>query len=99
MNLVEFNTTVEEAEKTGNEWHLTLRKSLPGATKDMWWRETFDAVVVASGHYSIPHIPTIPGMVEYDKKYPGRIQHSKHYQTPEQYRNQVSRNSRNCSMS
>ncbi|KAF6843608.1 dimethylaniline monooxygenase [Colletotrichum musicola] len=60
---VEYNTTVEKAEKdegTG-EWTLTRRKE--GSETDYWRTETFDAVVVASGHYSVPYIPLIDGLV------------------------------------
>ncbi|KKY27879.1 putative thiol-specific monooxygenase [Diplodia seriata] len=85
--LVEFSTTVERAEKRGDEWVLTLRKDIPGKDKDIWWQETFDALVVASGHYYVPFIPKIPGLLEYDQRFPGRIHHSKHYRSPEPFRN------------
>ncbi|KAH8680723.1 thiol-specific monooxygenase [Xylariales sp. PMI_506] len=89
-NLIEFGTTVERAEYTGNEWTLTLRTSLPGQEANSWRQETFDAVVVATGHYNVPYIPKIPGMVNYDKKYPGRIWHSKHYRTADPFVGKVS---------
>ncbi|KAL3462019.1 putative dimethylaniline monooxygenase [Aspergillus heterothallicus] len=79
--LIEFGTSVELVEHTDQEWILTLRKSVEGHGKDYWWQETFDAVVVATGHYYLPNIPNIPGIVEYDKRFPGRIKHSKHYET------------------
>ncbi|OJD30793.1 thiol-specific monooxygenase [Diplodia corticola] len=85
--LVEFSTTVELAEQRGDEWILTLRKEIPGKDKDVWWQETFDALVVASGHYYVPFIPNIPGLIEYDQRFPGRIHHSKHYRSPEPFRN------------
>ncbi|KAF4457444.1 thiol-specific monooxygenase [Fusarium albosuccineum] len=66
-HLVEFNTSVELAEK-----------------------ETFDAVIVASGHYSLPHIPDIPGLVEYNDKFPGRIRHTKHYNTADEFKGKPS---------
>lgn len=87
---VEFSTSVELVEKVGDEWVLTLRKAVPGESKDLWWQETFDAVVVATGHFSLPYIPDIPGLVEYDKKYPGRVVHSKHYRSLEPFRGKVS---------
>jgi len=34
--------------------------------------EQFDYVVVASGHYSVPHTPTFPGI----EKFPGRVMHA-----------------------
>ena len=88
--LVEFNTTVERAEKRGYEWILTLRKQDPGDTTDQWWMEKFDAVVVASGHYNVPYIPDIPGLPEYEDRYPGTIRHSKHFRSAEEYRDKVS---------
>ncbi|WYZ40950.1 hypothetical protein EsH8_IV_001291 [Colletotrichum jinshuiense] len=82
--LLELNTTVELAEKEGDEWVLTLRKELPG--KDQWWQERFDALVVATGHYNVPWIPNIEGIAEYDERFPGRIVHSKHFRTSEKYK-------------
>ncbi|CRK20906.1 hypothetical protein BN1708_012973 [Verticillium longisporum] len=63
--LLELNTTVERAVKNEQqEWVLTLRKETPG--KDYWWEERFDALIVASGHYNVPWIPDIPGIVDFD---------------------------------
>ena len=56
-NLV-LNTTVEDLThlpKTEG-WQLTLRKHDPVRDVDEWWRETFDAVIVANGHYSVPFV-------------------------------------------
>lgn len=88
--IVEFSTTVERAEKRGDEWVLTLRKEIPNKTRDLWWQETFDALVVASGHYYVPFVPSIPGLIEFDESFPGVISHSKHYRNPEDFRNKVS---------
>lgn len=89
QNLIEFNTTVEHVEKKGEEWVLTLRKILPGSIKNYWWQEVFDALVVASGHYSLPYIPNIPGIVEYEAKFPGRIRHSKHFRSTDDFKGKV----------
>lgn len=88
--LVEFNTTVEKVEKHDQKWVLTLRKETPQDTTDEWWAEEFDAVVVASGHYNLPYIPDIPGLSEYEDRYPGSIRHSKHYRSVDEFRNKVS---------
>ena len=88
--LVEFNTTVEKAEKQDDKWILTLRKESPGQKTDYWWQESFDAVVVASGHYNIPYIPNIPGLAEYEDRYPGTIRHSKHFGLASAYQDKVS---------
>ena len=50
-------------------------------------REEYDAVVVANGHYTVPKLPDIQGIQEWDKANPGAIAHSKFYRTPAQYAN------------
>lgn len=85
---LELGTTVEKAVKEGDEWVLTLRKEGPG--KDYWWREWFDALVVATGHYNIPWFPDIPGLAEYDERFPGRIVHSKHFRGADKFKGKVS---------
>ncbi|KAF4921498.1 Thiol-specific monooxygenase [Colletotrichum viniferum] len=80
---VEFSTTVELAEKKGDDWVLTFRKVVPGKSKDYWWQETFDAVVVP---FYLPYVPGIPGLIKYDEKFPGRVKHSKHFRNPEEFR-------------
>ncbi|KAK0624517.1 thiol-specific monooxygenase, partial [Bombardia bombarda] len=82
--LLELSTTVERADKKDGEWVLTLRKENPGG--DYWWQERFDALVVAAGHYSVPWLPNIPGLLEYDAHFPGRVVHSKHYRKGEKYK-------------
>jgi cation diffusion facilitator CzcD-associated flavoprotein CzcO len=89
QSLVDFNTTVELAEKKDNEWLLTLRKSEQENGKNVWWQESFDAVIVASGHYHLPSLPNITGLAAYASRYPGRIQHTKHYLNTEAYRDKV----------
>jgi cation diffusion facilitator CzcD-associated flavoprotein CzcO len=41
--------------------------------------ETFDAVVVASGHYWVPYVPDIEGLDQFEKTRPGSVVHSKHF--------------------
>ncbi|KAL1987784.1 hypothetical protein VTN96DRAFT_2624 [Rasamsonia emersonii] len=86
QDLVEYNTTVENArkDKTLNKWVLTLRRQ--GRQYDYWWQETFDALVVASGHYSVPYIPPIKGLKEFAAVYPGSVEHTKGFRDPEKYR-------------
>ncbi|KAI1422195.1 hypothetical protein F5Y12DRAFT_643471 [Xylaria sp. FL1777] len=43
--------------------------------------ENYDAVVVASGHYSTPYIPSIPEISTFATEHPGIISHSKTYRT------------------
>ncbi|KAI2621700.1 FAD/NAD(P)-binding domain-containing protein [Hypoxylon sp. NC1633] len=83
-SLLSLSTTVERAEKLGGEWVLTLRKEELG--RNYWWRETFDALVVATGHYNVPWFPSIPGLLEYDERFPGKILHSKHFRTAAKFK-------------
>ncbi|CAK7217431.1 hypothetical protein SCUCBS95973_003149 [Sporothrix curviconia] len=93
LGLVSFSTTVERAEKTtgaGGEWVLTLRREVAhpdgmGRRRNQWWQETFDAVVVANGRYSLPYLPDIPGLADYAERFPGRIRHSKHFRSADDF--------------
>ncbi|KAK8859111.1 FAD/NAD(P)-binding domain-containing protein [Apiospora arundinis] len=86
---VSYNTTVERVEKVGGEWKVTLRKEETGEEEDAWWVEWFDAVVVASGHYSVPYVPAVEGLEEMQRARPGSVLHSKHYRGRDAYRNKV----------
>ena len=48
--------------------------------------QTFDNVVVASGHYHAPRVPDIPGLSKLKQLFPNRIQHSKGYRSPERFK-------------
>ncbi|KAF5006277.1 hypothetical protein FDECE_7343 [Fusarium decemcellulare] len=76
-DFISYNTTVEHVEKVGEEWKVVLRKE--GKGQDYWWVEWFDAVVVASGHYWVPYIPSIDGLEQFEKSRPGSVLHSKHF--------------------
>ncbi|KAL2831546.1 hypothetical protein BDW59DRAFT_169782 [Aspergillus cavernicola] len=88
--LVEYSTTVENVEKRvelgKSRWVLTLRKQVPGLEKDYWWQEEFDAVVVATGHYTVPYVPHIKGLEDFAAASPGSILHTKGFREPEAYR-------------
>ena len=90
LPLITFNTTVERVEKINDEWTITLRKSnqtYHGQLQDFWWQEKFDAVVVATGHYSVPYVPPIQGLSETFKAFPEKFEHSKQWRSAENYVN------------
>jgi hypothetical protein len=89
-NLVCYNTTVELAEKVASEWRLVLRRSLETDSEDEWWEERFDAVVVASGHYSVPYIPKIEGLEAFERAQPGSVKHSKMFRGRDEFKGKVS---------
>ncbi|KUI61482.1 Thiol-specific monooxygenase [Cytospora mali] len=88
-----LNTTVEDLSKIPSSqpgvsldrWKLTLRKHDALRSVDIWWTEIFDAVVIANGHYAVPFIPHVEGLEEYQKRFPDRVVHSKHYRSPTVY--------------
>ena len=87
QDLVSHDTTVELVQKDmqTEKWILTLRKPRNGQ-EDYWWNESFDAVVVATGHYTVPFIPATPGLAELSQNFPGSVEHSKAWREPEKYR-------------
>lgn len=81
---VQFDTEVVSITKTASaEWQVQSRSVYEGA--DAISTETFDRVVVATGHYETPRIPHYPGLEEFDQLYPSVIRHSKYYRTPDEY--------------
>ncbi|KAJ7122947.1 hypothetical protein C8R44DRAFT_158414 [Mycena epipterygia] len=92
-----YSTRVELVEKrfdaNGIEqgWRLTLKKFIrlgPSSSKERWWTEDFDAVVIATGTFNAPNIPDIPGLAEWAQRFPGSLLHSREYRHPEKFANQ-----------
>jgi cation diffusion facilitator CzcD-associated flavoprotein CzcO len=91
-NLISLNTHVESVRKLGSKWVVTLRKTghnIKREIKDFWWQESFDAVIAATGHYSVPLIPNLPGLAETSEALPGAFEHSKAYRVPDYYVSKV----------
>ncbi|RYO78273.1 hypothetical protein DL762_008783 [Monosporascus cannonballus] len=63
-------------------WDVRTTDLLTGATS----KATYDAVVVASGHYATPYVPDVPGLRAFAAAAPpGAVAHSKTYRRPEPY--------------
>ncbi|RYP16217.1 hypothetical protein DL765_005275 [Monosporascus sp. GIB2] len=63
-------------------WDVRTTDLLTGATSTA----TYDAVVVASGHYATPYVPDVPGLRAFAAAAPpGAVAHSKMYRRPEPY--------------
>lgn len=95
------NTTVEDIERVTKSsssgdiddqfpfrYKLTLRQSV-NEESDIWWQETYDAVIVATGHYFVPFIPDVKGLLELQKLAPSVIHHAKYYRTPKAYKDKT----------
>ncbi|KAJ7821481.1 FAD/NAD-P-binding domain-containing protein [Mycena olivaceomarginata] len=82
-----YSTRVEKVEKNmeAHTWVLTLRRleRLHESHRILaeWWTETFDAVVLATGPYTAPHVPDIDGIVDWSKATEGGQYSVYHSQT------------------
>lgn len=83
---IHYNSDVVKAEKVGDKWRLTIHQHLPDDTKLKWFTKEYDAIVVANGHYTVPNIPEIPGLLDFHNSHPGAVLHSKLYRGPEQFK-------------
>ncbi|KAJ7485654.1 FAD/NAD-P-binding domain-containing protein [Mycena latifolia] len=91
--ITSYSTVVEKVQKRNSTaWTLTLRRlerlHESKRIKADLWTEDFDAVVVAAGPCTTPHVPAIEGignwsMAMLDGRYP--MQHSQSYRHPERY--------------
>ncbi|KAI1084117.1 FAD/NAD(P)-binding domain-containing protein [Whalleya microplaca] len=71
------------ASPTREQWDVQTTDLLSGAQTEA----VYDAVVVASGHYATPYIPSdISGLTAFHAAHPGAISHSKLYRSPEAFR-------------
>lgn len=73
---------LRETRNDRDSWRLKYRCLRSGKTDT----RTYDAVVVASGHYSTPFLPEIRGIREWNHHYQGAISHSKSFQQPEDFK-------------
>ncbi|KAI2784599.1 FAD/NAD(P)-binding domain-containing protein [Daldinia loculata] len=92
-HLIKFSTQVtnvslrsvegQPREREREQWDVRTTDLLTGKETT----ETYDAVVVASGHYSTPYIPdSVEGIAAFHAKHPGVISHSKLYRNAEPFR-------------
>lgn len=86
-HLVKFQTQVievlRETRNGRDSWQLRYRWLRSGMIE----MSTYDAVVVASGHYSAPFLPEIRGISQWNHVYPEIISHSKAFQRPQGFEN------------
>ncbi|OGM44820.1 flavin dependent monooxygenase [Aspergillus bombycis] len=82
---IHLDTQVVSVKSSGyraDAWAVTTKNLRTGVDTT----DTYDAVVVASGHYDVPYTPDIPGIKIWNETYPGIISHSKLYDSPESFR-------------
>ena len=85
-HLIKFETQVLDirlrvSTSAEDEWDVTCL-GLRTGTKTC---KTYDAVAVCNGHYTVPYIPDIPGIRQWNKDFPSSISHSKFYRHSEDF--------------
>ncbi|KAK6465710.1 flavin-containing monooxygenase [Scheffersomyces coipomensis] len=84
---IRVNSTVEQATKTSDgKWLLTVRQKDTTNHKEHWYTEKFDAIVISNGHYTVPNIPHIDGLAQFNKNFPGVLNHTKNYRNQDEYK-------------
>lgn len=81
---IRLSTSVEKVEKHGNKWVVTARHKTPDTSE--WYTESFDYVVVANGHYTVPYIPHIKGLAKYNAKFPTHLSHAKSFRELDEFK-------------
>ncbi|KAK9369693.1 hypothetical protein V1509DRAFT_618837 [Lipomyces kononenkoae] len=85
-HLISYNSNVSDVRKEDGVWVVTYQIGEAGSSPR---KETFDAVVVATGYFNLPYIPDVKGIAEYAEKYAESVLHSKSYRTPEPYKDKT----------
>ncbi|KAL8915901.1 MAG: hypothetical protein Q9172_006576 [Xanthocarpia lactea] len=84
--LIKFQTQVYDVRKDNDggcdRWLVCTKDLISNKASE----RLYDAVVVASGHHSVPVLPDIPGIRAWNMEYPGIITHSKYYRKPEGFK-------------
>ncbi|RFU35025.1 hypothetical protein B7463_g1286, partial [Scytalidium lignicola] len=62
-------------------WQTVARRASWRRDQDYWWQERFDAVIAASGHYTLANIPPIEGLAETARELPHKFEHSKAFRS------------------
>ncbi|KAG2193831.1 hypothetical protein INT47_004698 [Mucor saturninus] len=91
LPLIEFNTCVElvAKNKENDTWEVSLCKFdvyPSGLVRVSRWKETFDAVVGASGLHQEPFVPDIKDLTAWNKMWPDKASHSQQYRRPEDFK-------------
>ncbi|PQE07011.1 Thiol-specific monooxygenase protein [Rutstroemia sp. NJR-2017a BBW] len=86
-HLISFSTQVQNISYEDNNgfdaWKVTSKSTITSQERTT----TYDAVIVANGHYSVPFIPAVPGIEEFNTAYPSVISHSKIFRSPDSFAN------------
>ncbi|XP_060066421.1 uncharacterized protein LOC132546720 [Ylistrum balloti] len=86
LKYIKFSTTVNSVNPLKSPdkvtWQVTYKDLVNSDVSPV--TETFDAVMVCNGHYSVPLIPNIPGL----DNFRGKVMHSHDYRYPSEFEGQ-----------
>ncbi|GKT58534.1 thiol-specific monooxygenase [Colletotrichum tofieldiae] len=84
-HLIKFSHQVKalalRQENGRDKWDLDAACTISGRK----FSDTYDAVIIANGHYDVPFIPDVKGIEAFHKAHPSTILHSKNYRIPEPF--------------
>jgi cation diffusion facilitator CzcD-associated flavoprotein CzcO len=94
LPLIEFNTSVDLVTKNKQDdtWELSLIKYdvyPSGLVRVSRWKESFDAVVGASGLHQEPYVPDFKDLTAWNKMWPDKASHSNQFRRPEDFLGKV----------
>lgn len=82
-HLIQFETQVVDVRQDAAEKWLV--KTKPVKHESRVEEHTFDAVIVANGHFAVPYLPPVQGIEAWSQAHPGVITHSIFYRKPEHF--------------
>lgn len=85
--LIQYNTQVINVEPVNEDTNAPWKIQTRDLRSNTHQQEIYDAVIVANGHFIVPYLPDIPGIKDWNAKYPGTISHAKYYRSPEDFAN------------
>lgn len=80
-HLISFSQQVEDVCRVHDGWEVVVRSTITKETR----KAVYDAIVVANGHYSVPFIPSVQGIENFNVAHPTVIRHSKMYRSPDSF--------------
>ncbi|KAI9275689.1 flavin-binding monooxygenase-like-domain-containing protein, partial [Phascolomyces articulosus] len=86
LSMIRFNTTVVRAEPTSDKrWQVSVTEWCDD--KETSYTESYDAIIVASGHYYVPYIPDVEGLQDFGNV--ANVIHSRDYRRPKDFANKT----------
>ena len=78
---IQFGTEVVRARKDDMHWRVCTRQVETGVLAE----HRYDMLLLAHGHYDIPHVPDTPGLHKLVRDIPSAVSHSKVYREPQAF--------------